>query len=97
MDRMEPVTQHRTQLYLPASLYQKVKKKVKEEGISMAEFFRSLLELEFEKKKEQEKKTEKEAWNALFKLAGIGDSGLKDVSVNHDQYLADDELESWKK
>ena len=96
MDKMEPVSQHRTQLYLPASLYQKVKEKVKREGISMAEFFRSLLELEFEKERKKEKKNEEKAWNELFKLAGIGASGLKDVSTDHDHYLTKDEAGSWQ-
>lgn len=97
MASLEPVTQHRTQLYLSASLYQKVKQKVNEEGISMAEFFRSLLEAEFEKGKKRKKMVKKKAWQEFFKLAGIGNSGLKDISVNHDKYLVNDELKSWEK
>lgn len=63
----------------------------------MAEFFRSLVELEFEQDGKRKKKTEKEAWKEFFKLAGIGDSGLRDVSAKHDRYLANDELGGWKR
>lgn len=97
MASLEPVTQHRTQLYLPASLYQKVKQRVREEDISMAAFFRSLLEVEFRETKKKEEKVKDKAWKEFFKLAGIGKSGLKDISVKHDKYLVEDELKSWRK
>jgi hypothetical protein len=35
--------------------------------------------------------------NPLFDIIGIGDSGLGDLSVNHDQYLAEFELEDNRK
>lgn len=33
----------------------------------------------------------------IWKLVGAGNSGLKDVAVRHDHYLAEGELERWKK
>ncbi|MBC7342860.1 MAG: AbrB/MazE/SpoVT family DNA-binding domain-containing protein [Clostridia bacterium] len=33
----------------------------------------------------------------IWKLVGIGDSGLKDVAANHDRYLAEGEKARWKK
>lgn len=35
--------------------------------------------------------------NPLFDIIGIGDSGLGDVSINHDHYLAEFELEDRRK
>lgn len=97
MANLEPVTQHRTQLYLPASLYQKVKQRAKDKDISMAAFFRSLLEVEFRETEKEKAKMKDKAWKEFFKLAGIGKSGLKDISVKHDKYLVEDELKSWRK
>jgi transcriptional pleiotropic regulator of transition state genes len=33
----------------------------------------------------------------IWKMIGIVESGSRDVSVNHDQYLAKGETERWKK
>lgn len=33
----------------------------------------------------------------IWKLVGAGNSGLKDVSARHDHYLAEGEVERWKK
>jgi AbrB family looped-hinge helix DNA binding protein len=32
----------------------------------------------------------------MWEMVGAGNSGYKDVSVNHDQYLAEDEAKRWK-
>lgn len=86
MNYTEPVTQSRTQLYLPASLYKKLKNKVKEENISLAEFIRRLLakELNYEVSENVQKKDK--AWAIFLKAAGIG-KGSKDLSYKHDKYF----------
>ena len=33
----------------------------------------------------------------IWKMIGTVESGLKDVSVNHDAYLAQEEVKRWKK
>jgi transcriptional pleiotropic regulator of transition state genes len=33
----------------------------------------------------------------IWKLVGAGNSGLKDVAAKHDYYLAEGEVERWKK
>lgn len=90
-----PITQHRTQLYLPDFLYQRVRQLAQEKDISMAEFIRVLLEEKFKKAEKERKKAKEKAWKEFFQLAGIGKSGLKDISTAHDRYLAKDEIESW--
>lgn len=86
MDGLEPVTQHRTQLYLPTSLYQKVKQKAEEENISMAKLFRSLLEEKFKVEVGRRKGAKEKVWQKFFASAGIG-SGPKDLSYHHDRYF----------
>ncbi|MDK2925271.1 MAG: hypothetical protein PWQ41_1045 [Bacillota bacterium] len=33
----------------------------------------------------------------IWKLVGAGNSGLKDVAAKHDRYLAEGEVERWRK
>ncbi|MEW6446597.1 MAG: AbrB/MazE/SpoVT family DNA-binding domain-containing protein [Bacillota bacterium] len=33
----------------------------------------------------------------IWRLVGTGESGQKDISVNHDRYLAEGEINRWKK
>lgn len=33
----------------------------------------------------------------IWKMIGTGESGHKDISVNHDAYLAQEEVKRWKK
>jgi hypothetical protein len=91
------VSQHRTQLYLPTSLYQKVKYVAQERNISMAEFIRSTLEEKFSRMQYQQDKRRDYGWMKLRDAAGLGESGLSDVSEKHDDYLANGEVKSWKK
>ncbi len=37
------------------------------------------------------------AEDPIWQLVGAGASGLEDVSVNHDRYLAEGEINRWKK
>lgn len=86
MNYPEPVTQKRTQLYLPASLYKKLKEKVKEDNISLAEFIRRLLVKELEYEKLTDAKEKDKAWNIFLQAAGIG-KGPKNLAREHDEYF----------
>lgn len=86
MSNLEAVTQHRTQLYLPASIYQKIKEKIKEENISLAEFVRKVLKKELEKEKKVAQKAKEKAWEKFLAASGIG-RGPKDLSYQHDRYF----------
>lgn len=88
MPSLEPVTTHRSQLYLPASLYRKIKERIKEEDISMAEFIRRLIKKELRVKEIEKEKEKERAWQKFLAAAGIG-TGPKDLSYNHDRYLAE--------
>lgn len=86
MNYAEPVTQNRTQLYLPASLYKKLKEKVKEDNISLAEFIRRLLARELEYEKLADTKEKDKAWKIFLKAAGTG-KGPKNLAREHDEYF----------
>lgn len=86
MSNLEPVTQYRTQLYLPASLYHKVKEKIKEEDVSLAEFVRRLLKKELDMEEKIVQKAKEKAWRKFLASSGIG-KGPKDLSYHHDKYF----------
>lgn len=90
MDTRQPVSQHRTQVYFPDDLYKAVKEKAKKEDSSIAAIIRKAVEKEVGKEERANQKEKDKAWKEFFKLAGIGKSGLHDLSVNHDKYLAED-------
>ncbi len=77
---------HRTQIYLPKSLYQSIDLIAKREKKSKAEIIRTMLEATVEKKLGQET-----LGDAFDKLIQIGEklnlNGPKDLSTNHDAYL----------
>lgn len=86
MTNLESVTSHRTQLYLPTSLFLKLKDKIRQENLSLAEFVRRLLQKEFQKDKQNKKKIKEKSWEKFLAAAGIG-KGPKDLSYNHDKYF----------
>lgn len=90
MNTTQPVSQHRTQVYFPDNLYRAVKERAKKEDMSIAKIIRQAVEKEIGKEERANQKEQDKAWKKLFKLAGIGKSGLHDLSVNHDKYLAED-------
>lgn len=89
MNTNEPVTGHRTQIYLPESLYRLIIEKANKEEISMASMIRKIIEKSIIKEEKKNKKNKDKAWKEFFRLAGIGDIGLTDISTNHDKYLGD--------
>lgn len=75
------VSEKRTQVYFPRKLYAEVQKRAKAESKSMAEIVREAVE-----KYLSEKKIDWEN-DPIFKLEGICDSDVEDLSINHDYYL----------
>ncbi|MBM3209599.1 ribbon-helix-helix protein, CopG family [Candidatus Shapirobacteria bacterium] len=87
MGGLEPVTQYRTQLYLPASLYQQIREKTREEDISLAEYIRRLIRKELDKSIARDKLGRDRAWREFLQAAGIAKGGPRDLARNHDKYL----------
>jgi predicted DNA-binding protein len=82
MKRM--VSEKRTQVYFPEDLYRKVARKAKEESKSSAQLIREAVTEYLVKKEIQDIDWESDP---IFRLAGIGRSGLGDLAKNHDVYL----------
>lgn len=90
MNTNEPVTGHRTQIYLPESLYRQIIEKANKNDVSMAKMIRSIIEKSIGQEEKKAKIDKEKAWKEFFNLAGIGKSNIRDLSTNHDKYLADD-------
>ena len=76
----------RTQVYLPQDIYEKLKNRAEEEGVTMANQIReALVEYVVEKPKKKEHILTSE--DPIWQLMGIGESGITDGSVNHDKYI----------
>ncbi len=73
----------RAQIQLEASLYEQVKEKAKELGCSIAEFARTSI------KEKLDSDSAERQWSVSLKLAGTHRSGLRDLSIKHDDYLTD--------
>ena len=75
----------RAQIQLEATLYEQVKEKAKELGCSIAELARMSI------KEKLDSDSAERRWKASLKLAGTHRSGLRDLSIKHDDYLANEE------
>lgn len=75
----------RAQIQLEATLYERVKEKAKELGCSIAELARVSI------KEKLDSDSPKRQWAASLKLAGVHRSGLRDLSIKHDDYLSDEQ------
>ncbi len=76
----------RTQVYLPQSIYAKLKKRADDEKLTMATQIREALAqyvVETESRRPKGIPDDDPLWD----LIGIGNSGLTDASVNHDKYI----------
>lgn len=89
MSTTQPISEIRAQIYFPRDLYRVVKESAKQQDISFAEAIRRAAEKEYKKKRMLSQKERDKAWEEFFKLSGIIKSGPKDISLNHDKYLAD--------
>ncbi len=77
------VAEKRTQVYFPEDLYNRLKKRAKKEGKSVAAIIREASE-EYLKKEEKEIDWENDP---LLKAIGFCKADVDDLSVNHDHYL----------
>ncbi len=77
------LTEKRTQVYFPEELYNKVERKAKKNSKSAAAIIREAVE-EYLEKKEKEIDWDNDP---IWKLVGIIESGVDDLSVNHDEYI----------
>lgn len=73
----------RTQIYLPEDLYHKLRLRGQQTGKSLAQQVRESLVLYLANDAEETALPDDPIW----KLVGIGASGLRDVSERHDDYL----------
>lgn len=82
---MKKVSEKRTQVYFPESLYRQIAKRARTESKSSAQIIReAVTEYLVEKKGKQGIDWDNDP---LFKAVGIMKSGIKDLSTNHDHYL----------
>lgn len=104
MEQLDPVTYHKTQIYLNRRRFDVIKEEAERQDTSMAAVIRACIDFMFRqtlvdslikrsKAKEQEAESE---WSEFFALAGIGSSGRGDISRKHDEYLTAAEIASWK-
>ena len=75
----------RAQIQLESTLHDRVKARAKQLGCSIAEFARISL------KEKLESEDAERRWETSLKLAGTHRSGLRDLSIKHDEYLTDGE------
>ncbi len=78
------VAEKRTQVYFPIDLHKRVKKKAKKESKSSAAIIREAVEQYLEKDEDKEIDWENDP---LVKAVGFFESGVGDLSVNHDFHL----------
>ena len=76
------LSEKRTQVYFPKELYRRIEKKAKNESKSSAAVIREAVERYLEQEREIDWEND-----PIFKLAGLGASGLCNLAVNHDTYL----------
>lgn len=73
----------RTQIQLSEEQSEDVKRFAAEEGISAAQFIRQAVD------EAREKRRQRELRQRAMEAVGCFDSGLGDLSVNHDKYAAE--------
>jgi hypothetical protein len=73
----------RTMVYLEPEQLQSLQKEARNQRISLAELMRRLVKSHLTKDKRIPAAPEE----AYLKIIGLGSSGEKDISENHDQYL----------
>jgi hypothetical protein len=78
----------RTQVYLPADLYEVMKRRSESEGVTMATQIREALTRYVTGLEEQEEEGHiLTADDPIWELIGIGKGGPEDGSINHDKYI----------
>ncbi len=77
----------RTQVYLPRKIYDKLQARAEKQGLTLAVQIREALEDYIERVEAEDDDGILHADDPIFKMIGMFDSGLGDLSVNHDHYL----------
>lgn len=77
----------RTQVYLPRHIYQKLQARAERQGLTLAVQIREALENYIERVETEVDDGILHADDPIFQMIGMFDSGLGDLSVNHDYYL----------
>lgn len=80
-------TMVRTQVYLPRDIYQRLQKRAEENDLTLAVQVREALVDYLERVELQDDDGVLHADDPIFQMIGMFDSGLGDLSVNHDHYL----------
>jgi hypothetical protein len=77
----------RTQVYLPQATYRALVERAEKQGLTMAVQIRAALDEYLHQMEDEEDGPILQPDDPIFKMIGIGDSGLPDVALNHDHYL----------
>jgi hypothetical protein len=72
-------------VYLEVTQLRALKTEAKARGISLAELFRQLVQGHLERRQEKSPVSPE----AFRRIVGLGSSGHKDISEQHDRYLAE--------
>ncbi len=77
----------RTQVYLPREMYDRLQRRAGKHDLTLAVQIREALEDYLERVESQVDDGILHADDPIFQMIGMFDSGLGDLSVNHDHYL----------
>jgi hypothetical protein len=77
----------RTQVYLPRSIYDRLQQRAAKLDLTLAVQIRTAVEDYLERVEAEEDDGILHADDPIFQMIGMFDSGLGDLSVNHDYYL----------
>jgi hypothetical protein len=77
----------RTQVYLSRDIYRRLQARAEKQGLTLAVQIREALEDYVERVESEADDGILHADDPIFQMIGMADSGLGDLSVNHDHYL----------
>jgi hypothetical protein len=77
----------RTQVYLPADIYEQLKERGEREGLTLAHQIREALAEYVATVAEDEELPILTADDPIWNIVGMVESGVTDGSVNHDKYI----------
>ena len=86
---------HRTQIYLPDDMTQALDKLAQDQGTSRAELLREAAR-RFLDERRLVLPFGEDSLDGILGIAGRGDGIHEPVSAEHDRYLVEEELRSWK-
>lgn len=77
----------RTQVYLPRDIYEQIKRRAEEEGMTMAHQIREALTEYVVETDKEEKGRILTKDDPIWNIIGMVEGGPEDGSVNHDKYI----------